>query len=174
MELLTLACNHCGAPLEVGAQTRFVTCRHCSRQLAVKHTDNSAFTEVLEKMAGQTEAMAEDLRAIRAQNEIEQLDREWSAEAEQYMEAGKDGGVSRPQPWMTTIFFVGFLGFFMAAKFPLSGDSPFRIFFLIVLVVAVFQIISTWRRYFALQGREQNYVSTRETLVRRLGRDRRK
>lgn len=174
MELLNVSCNHCGAPLEVSPQTKFVTCRHCARQLVVKHTDNSAFTEVLEKVAGQTAEMAEDLKAIRIQNEIEQLDREWSAEAEQYMEAGKDGGVSRPQPWMTTIFFAGFLGFFMAAKFPLSGDSPFRIFFLIVLVVGVFKIISTWRRYFALQGREQNYVSNRETLVRRLRPDTRK
>ena len=37
----SVACNHCGAPLQVGSGTRFVTCAHCGSQLEVHRTGSS-------------------------------------------------------------------------------------------------------------------------------------
>jgi hypothetical protein len=78
METLSVRCNHCGAPLAVGTQTRFVTCQFCYSPLEVKRTDSAIFTEEVARMAGHAEKMAGSLEVIELQNEIERLDREWS------------------------------------------------------------------------------------------------
>lgn len=79
MEMLSVRCNHCGAPLEVGEETRFVTCQFCHSPLEVKRTDSSVFTEEVAKIARNTEQMAGSLGVIELQNDIERLDREWMA-----------------------------------------------------------------------------------------------
>ncbi|MFM7607050.1 MAG: hypothetical protein ACKO8Z_17870 [Prosthecobacter sp.] len=33
METLFVSCNHCGAPLQIGKGTRFVTCQFCQSNL---------------------------------------------------------------------------------------------------------------------------------------------
>lgn len=47
MTLLSVSCNHCGAPLQITEETKFVTCLHCDHQLAVKHSDSAIFTGVI-------------------------------------------------------------------------------------------------------------------------------
>ena len=61
-------------------QTRFVTCQFCNSQLEIKRTDSSIFTEEVTRIAENTDKMTEQLEVITLQNEIEQLDREWSAQ----------------------------------------------------------------------------------------------
>ena len=60
MELETLSCNNCGAPLEVPPGANFVTCAHCGSRLAIKRTDNASYTEVLDQIGQRTERMSED------------------------------------------------------------------------------------------------------------------
>lgn len=79
METLSVRCNHCGAPLSVGAETRFVTCRFCHSSLEVKRSDSAVFTEEVARIADNTDKMADSLEIIELQNEIERLDREWAA-----------------------------------------------------------------------------------------------
>jgi DNA-directed RNA polymerase subunit RPC12/RpoP len=79
MEMISVRCNHCGAPLEVGDQTRFVTCQFCHSQLEVKRTDSTVFTEEIREIAQTTKRMTGQLEVIELQNEIERLDREWMA-----------------------------------------------------------------------------------------------
>lgn len=75
MSLLSLTCNHCGAPLSVPEETRFVTCQFCAAQLEVKHEGNAVFTHVasIDRSAAD---IARNLETIRLQNELEQLDRD--------------------------------------------------------------------------------------------------
>ena len=42
MPTLSIACNHCGAPLTVAEDTRFVTCGYCKLQLEVKREGGGA------------------------------------------------------------------------------------------------------------------------------------
>jgi DNA-directed RNA polymerase subunit RPC12/RpoP len=58
METISVRCNHCGAPLDVGMQTHFVTCQFCNSQLEIKRTDSSVFTEEVERIARNTDKMA--------------------------------------------------------------------------------------------------------------------
>lgn len=48
MQTWALNCNECGAPLEVAAGTKFVTCRQCGTRLTVVQTTTSLFTEIQE------------------------------------------------------------------------------------------------------------------------------
>jgi DNA-directed RNA polymerase subunit RPC12/RpoP len=79
METLSVRCNHCGAPLEVGSETRFVTCQFCNSQLEVKRTESAVFTEEIAKISENTERMAGSLEVLELQNDLERLDREWIA-----------------------------------------------------------------------------------------------
>ena len=49
MELISVSCNHCGAPLEVPPGANYVTCAHCGSRLAVKRTGSAVYTELLER-----------------------------------------------------------------------------------------------------------------------------
>lgn len=96
METLNVSCNQCGAPLEVPRGTRFLTCNYCSARLEVHQSESASYTSVLEAIQEQTNRMAQDLGAIRLQHELEQLDRQWALEREQYLSRRKDGTTSEP------------------------------------------------------------------------------
>jgi LSD1 subclass zinc finger protein len=84
MPLESIACNNCGAPLQVPEGANFVTCVHCDTQLAVKRSGNARFTEAIEDLREQVEKLTR-------QNELEALDREWEMEKESFMVSGKHG-----------------------------------------------------------------------------------
>ena len=90
MKILTLACNECGAPLEVPAKTRFLTCTFCSSQLEVHHSGNAAYTEIKE-LAERTDQLADDIKMLKQRSELESLDREWLAAREQHIVQGQFG-----------------------------------------------------------------------------------
>jgi hypothetical protein len=91
MNLLTLSCNECGAPLEVPESAKFVTCNYCSARLAVQHTPSAVYTEVIEKIGEQTERLAQEVEILKLQNELARIDREWNDERQQHMVSGKHG-----------------------------------------------------------------------------------
>jgi len=77
MQLESLNCNNCGAPLEVAATSNFVTCNHCSTRLAVRRTESSAFTE-------QFEEVIDRLDRIERQHDLAELDRQWESEKAEF------------------------------------------------------------------------------------------
>ena len=79
MQLESLNCNNCGAPLEVAATSNFVTCNHCSTRLAVRRTESSAFTEQLEDIGAKQDEMLNRLKRIERQTQLSDLDREWES-----------------------------------------------------------------------------------------------
>lgn len=50
MKVIPLNCNHCGAPLEVAAKAKFVTCGFCNTRLSIQQTGSTYSTEVLEDL----------------------------------------------------------------------------------------------------------------------------
>jgi hypothetical protein len=106
MELIPLNCNNCGAKLKVGEDTKFVTCKQCDAQLAVRHEDGAAFTDVLEaaarveKSAAAIEEHVEKLGAdnekLFVQGEIDRLDREWETRREGFLIRRKNGHTHVP------------------------------------------------------------------------------
>jgi DNA-directed RNA polymerase subunit RPC12/RpoP len=144
METLSVRCNHCGAPLQIGEGTRFVTCQFCQSNLEVKRTDSSVFTEEVAKIAENTGRMAESLEIIELQNEIERLDREWAQKEASYIVHGKNGPV-RPS---TSLFGPAFdifgacVFFGMAfAIFTESGGGKFNMIGLMPAGMGVFAVV---------------------------------
>jgi hypothetical protein len=171
MTLLSVSCNHCGAPLEISEETKFVTCRHCHRQLAVKHSDSSFFTEVLTQLAERTADMADDLKIIQLQNDLERLDREWEAESREYMVKGKNGHTSRPSPILITIIGGGMLVIGLATLFS-SNDGFSSLFMLTFVGVVAFIIYSHWHKHSLLSTREEQYLRARAQIVHAMDRAR--
>lgn len=171
MTLLSVSCNHCGAPLEISEETKFVTCRHCHRQLAVKHSDSSVFTEVLTQLAERTAGMADDLKIIQLQNDLERLDREWEAESREYLVEEKNGHTSRPSPVLTTI--MGGVMLVIGLTMLFSSNDGFSSLFLLTFVgVIAFTIYSHWHKHSLLSTREQQYLRARAQIVRTMDRAR--
>ena len=83
MKLEKLACNSCGAPLEVPESANFVTCNHCSTQLAVSRNDVLAVTEEANCRAEQAQEIGDRLRPLSIDDEVAALDREWKNNREE-------------------------------------------------------------------------------------------
>ena len=85
MNLQTIACNNCGAPLAVPASANYVTCNHCGSQLAVKRDVNVTYTEKIREIDQRTEAMQVELDQLRADSDLAKLERDWEYERQKYM-----------------------------------------------------------------------------------------
>ena len=171
MELQSVRCNHCGAPLEVGAQTRFVTCQFCQSQLEVKRTDSSAFTEVVQQIAQNTAQMAGNLKVIELQNEIERLDREWDGERQQYFVRGRNGRVSKPSVLSAifgAILIVPFGLFFAVSSSKQGLPFVFPLFGIGFVVAGIFSIGSAFWKSGQLGQSESAYQNRRAELLRQL------
>jgi hypothetical protein len=83
MELEPVMCGHCGAPLDVPEDVRFVTCKKCESRLAVRRDDTAVYTELLGDMAEAAARTADHVAALRTQAKIERLDREWERRREE-------------------------------------------------------------------------------------------
>ena len=105
MELLSLACGHCGAPLEVPEGTHYVTCGYCSAKLEVHRSGGAIYTEVLEAIQKRTDELADEVEILKLQNELERIDREWQVERESCMIRGQHGNLREP-----SLLIGGFIG----------------------------------------------------------------
>jgi DNA-directed RNA polymerase subunit RPC12/RpoP len=93
MTIESLSCNSCGAPLEVPQSANYITCNYCKARLTVKRTGSTAYTEVLDTIAGNTDQMAGDLRFMRLRHELELLDADWAQKSEELARQRKADGI---------------------------------------------------------------------------------
>ena len=114
MKVLSLNCNHCGAPIDAPVKAKFVTCSFCDARLAVQRTGSSYSTEILEELQATTQSLARDVAKIKTRSEVEDLDRSWTLERSNYLVQGKHGHVSKPSKTGAIIMgvFMGGFGLF--------------------------------------------------------------
>lgn len=169
METLSVRCNHCGAPLEVGEQTRFVTCKFCQSQLEVKKTESSAFTEVVQQIAENTNRMSDNLKVIELQNELERLDREWDMNKEQFYVKGKSGVPTRPSSPAGAIIagFVAvvFVLFMVGSAVDAGAPAIFPVFGLVFIGFIIFGITSGLNKGMNLNRAESDYQQERAKIM---------
>ena len=173
MELISVNCNHCGAPLEVGANARFVTCTFCNSQLEVKRSESAVFTEEITRIADNTQQMAGSLEVIELQNEIERLDREWIAGNP--VSFDKHG---RPIGQTTTggaVFGLMFSIFFAIVAFSMAGFAASNgapgIFALVPVGMGIFALVAGFMgigKANVYQERKNEYERHRASMVERL------
>ena len=95
-QIVKLACQGCGADLEVSEGIRFMTCNFCGSKLEVVQDQSVTHTRLLEDIA-------DNLKVIELQNELEKMDREWAIRRESFMVSGKDGHRSIPSAVGSTV-----------------------------------------------------------------------
>jgi LSD1 subclass zinc finger protein len=106
MELVRLACDGCGADLELPRDARFVTCRFCDARLEVRRTESAAFTrvrEAVERVERRTAKLSKEVRGLRAENrvlalekQLDDVDRAWDEREGALMNRHRDGSSSVP------------------------------------------------------------------------------
>lgn len=176
VELFSLSCNHCGAPLEVPASARFLTCRHCGSRLEVVTNGDAAWTVVqaqVAQIAERQDEMANDLEIIRLQNELERLDREWDSYRRGHLHRDKHGNEQEPSTaggmMMMAIGIVGGL-FFFGMTSAAGAPMLFRLVGLVFAAFGFFGGILAIQRGKAYEGSQQRYRHERRQLERRLER----
>lgn len=171
MDTVSVRCNACGAPLEAGAQARFVTCKFCNTQLEIKRTESSVFTEELSRMVRNTEQMAESLEVIKLQNEIEMLDRE--AAAMSVSESSRHGAGSPNRAG--GVLGLAFAVFFAIVCFSMAGlagksGAP-GLFALVPVGMGIFALLAAMIAFVksSNQAEKQDGIRRRrEVLIRKL------
>ena len=96
MKIVSLMCNHCGAPLEVSAKARFVTCGFCEAKLAVEHTGSSYSTAVLDDIKETTRQIAQDVADLKSNTAIQHLDAEWARTRAHHLVTRNNGSHALP------------------------------------------------------------------------------
>ena len=130
MRVESVSCNNCGAPLEVGAGTNYVTCGHCGSRLAVRRTGSSAYTELLEEIDQKTDVMARQLAELRHHAELERIDREWEQERRGFLTTDKRGNTHEPTTAgaiLVGVVFVGFGLFFAVTSWNMRAPCLFPV-----------------------------------------------
>ena len=100
MKLISLACNNCGAGLEVSDEARFVTCTHCHSQLRIKRTGAAAYTALMGKVAElrqTTDSIAGDVSELKLRQQLNDLDESWKEYCEEVCQRDARGNLLRPK-----------------------------------------------------------------------------
>jgi DNA-directed RNA polymerase subunit RPC12/RpoP len=135
METASIACNHCGAPLQIPGNANYVTCNHCGSNLAVRRTASVVFTETIDKLSATTEQLASQVARLERNQRLDSLDRHWQAQQKQYLVTDSKGRQHLPNETMAIIGGVMAIvfGFFWTA-FAYSLSPAFSIFGVLFIV----------------------------------------
>lgn len=175
MKVTKVCCQGCGADLQIDESIRYVTCNYCNARLEVVHDPSVTHTRQLDKIERTTDRLADNLKVIELQNDLERLDREWDNQRQGYLVRGKNGHVSEPSTlgsMSTGIILIAF-GIFWTAL-TLSGSAPafFPLFGLLFIGIGFFTMVTGTSKAKAYQNGLHQYEFHRQRLVARLERER--
>lgn len=161
-----LRCNNCGAPLQVPTSANFVTCNHCRTQLAVRRDATASYTEALEQVSQQTEALTEQVKYLTYQNELAALDRQWETERQRYMVQDKHGRRHVPSETGAVIggVLMGLVGVVMTGMAVNSGLGGPGLVGVIVMIAAVIVTMYGFSKAQAYRAAYRRYHMRRAAL----------
>lgn len=168
MKLLALSCNHCGAPIEAPAKAKFLTCRYCNSRLAVKQSDGAYYTELLETLDQRTKDIAEDIEALRVQNQILQLDNEWTQDRDTYMSTDQRGRRSVPSKAgaiMMGVFMPVVGVIWMVFTVGMGAPGFFPCFGIIFIAAGIGSAIWMFTRAQRYEDAHDDYMTRRSKLM---------
>lgn len=161
MQMQSLTCNNCGAPLQVPESANYVTCNHCETQLVIHRTKDVTFTDKLDQLARTTDKLTEDVSRLVQQNKLDQLERQWAAEREKYFGTSKQGQKYMPSAGQMALGGVVAVGIGIVWTVMMaSSDAPIFVplFGLAVIasgVINTFRAVQKTQAYKAAQRRYQ-------------------
>ena len=176
MKVTKVCCQGCGADLEIDENIRFVTCNYCHSRLEVVHDSSVTHTRQLEKIERTTDQLANNLKVIELQNDLERLDREWESARNSLLVRGRNGGYSEPSAAGSIIggvIAVVFGIFWLSMATSMGAPSFFPLFGVVFIAVAIFSMIRHSTRAGTFQSQLRTYEEQRRALVSRIDRERR-
>lgn len=157
-------CSQCGAPLDVPVGVPFVTCKQCGVGLRVKHEATVAYTEVIDKLAKTTDQISDHLAALRHEQELERIDREWERERESLMSTSKRGESYVPTVAAGVLAMViggGFGIFWTVSTASMGAPFFFPLFGVVFIVLAIGLGLANIDKAGKYQRAEQRYHQRR-------------
>jgi|GEM_PF-1408365 len=187
MQLESLSCNNCGAPVDVPQSANFITCAHCGSRLAVRRTETAHYTEVLDRLQAHAYKVDRDLQYLRVQNDLLLIDQAWEEERKQYMVRTRDGATVEPSQGhvITSVIAAGIAtvaGIVLACPLMVPSRrpdpfvtpntepffAPIIIFIVIMIAFALLGTIFSYTKYNAYKSAEAKYIARRNALVSQL------
>lgn len=171
MKITKVCCQGCGADLEVNEDIRFVTCNYCHSRLEIVHDKSVTHSRLLEKLEKKTGEMADDLKVIRLQNDLEKLDREWSMQSERLMVSNQHGAKSVPSAagsMVGGVVAVVFGIIWMIGASSMGAPGIFPLFGLVFIGVAVVGMVRGAGKAQEYQSGKQMLDQKRQKLVRQI------
>lgn len=168
MSVRKLCCQGCGADLEVDESIRFVSCNYCGARLEIIRDASTTHSKLLDRIERRTGEMAGDLRVIRLQNDLEQLDREWQSQRSKYLVTNKRGEVSEPSTagaMVGGLVAAGFGIFWTISASSMGAPGVFPLFGLVFVAFAVFGMVSSVNKSGALKNGESEYQARRGRIL---------
>ncbi|MCC9598965.1 hypothetical protein LOC67_00225 [Stieleria sp. JC731] len=181
MKVIPLNCNHCGAPLEVAAKARFVTCSFCNARLSIQQTGSSYSTEVLDDIRETTQQIARDVQQLKSNSAIEQLDHKWERQRGRHLVSDKHGRQHLPSKagaifggglivafgifWMIMAFGISSAGRAMGAP---GVFGIFPLFGLIFIAAGIFNVFRIVQKADEYQRDHDDYLRERRELAKRV------
>ncbi|MEM8907668.1 MAG: hypothetical protein AAGD05_07460 [Bacteroidota bacterium] len=172
MEITHLACNNCGADLEIPKKIKFFTCSYCGSSLTIKKSGHAVYTEILSDINANTKRIINHSTLLLIEKKIARLDREWSMKKKHF----KKGERERPGSILLgllvqIIALVGF-SFVFIKSFNFRGSQEFfPLAFLGVTILIVFTVFQTLSRYSSaskFQKAQKKYMIQRAHLLQSL------
>ncbi|MES2476920.1 MAG: hypothetical protein V4640_14145 [Verrucomicrobiota bacterium] len=175
MKITKVCCQGCGADLEVDETIRYVTCNYCHARLEVVHDASVTHTRQLADIARNTGEMAERIKLLELQNDLERLDREWASRRETLLVRNKDGHTSVPSSAASIIggiFIIGFGLVWIVFASSMGAPSIFPLFGIAFVGFAIFNMITGANKAATYQNLEAEHEMKRRSLIQRIEHER--
>jgi hypothetical protein len=175
MKVTKVCCQGCGADLQIDESIRYVTCNYCNTRLEVVHDQTVTHTRLLDKIERTTDRMANNLKVIELQNDLERLDREWESQRRSLMVRTKDGHFSEPSAAGSLVFGIILVGFgivWMTITTNGHTSGMFPLFGLAFIAFAFVGIVQGTKKASLFKARRSRYNNERHRLISRLDAER--
>ncbi|MES2659955.1 MAG: hypothetical protein V4689_15145 [Verrucomicrobiota bacterium] len=175
MKITKVCCQGCGADLQIDESIRFVTCNYCHARLEVVHDATVTHTRQLDKIEKTTDQLANKVRVLELQNDLERLDREWDNRRESLLVRNKNGHTSVPSSAGSLIggmVMVGFGIFWIGMTSSHSAPGIFPLFGLVFIGFAIFNMVNGTAKAGAYKNHRSDYENQRQQLINRIDRER--
>jgi hypothetical protein len=176
MKVTKVCCQGCGADLQIDETIRFVTCNYCNARLEVVHDKTVTHTKQLDKIERTTEQLANNLKVIELQNDLERLDREWENQRNGLLVRGKDGNLTEPSAagsMVVGVIVIAFGIFWTVKASAMGAPGFFPLFGLVFIGFALFGMISGASKASQYRSEQAVYQGRRDALIARIDRERR-
>ena len=176
MKVTKVCCQGCGADLQIDETIRFVTCNYCNARLEVVHDKTVTHTKQLDKIERTTEQLANNLKVIELQNDLERLDREWENQRNGLLVRGKDGSLTEPSAagsMVVGVIVIAFGIFWTVKASGMGAPGFFPLFGLVFIGFALFGMISGAAKAGQYRNEQAAYQGRRDALIARIDRERR-